>query len=70
MIIEFNKLIYDKDSVYSSKKIWTEYCSFISLTETKSHYVVTIENNEDIPNLFFEFSNFVLDKVSAQKVGQ
>lgn len=69
MIIEFDKVIYDKDSVYSSIDIWKDYLQSPSIKETKQNVVVFMEDTDDIMDVCTEFCNFVLDTVSSKELG-
>ena len=70
MIINFDKLIYDKDSVYSSIEIWLDYFNKIDISESKDNFIITLESNSNIHTLSYEFSNFVLDKTSSKEISQ
>lgn len=70
MIIKLDKVIYDKDSVYSSVEIWSDYFKAIRVEESKDFIVVSMDDTENIIDLCSEFTNFILDTASAKEIGK
>lgn len=70
MIVEFDKAIYDKDSIYSSVDIWKDYFQSASIKETKEYIIVSMSNTDNILDVCTEFCNFVLDTASSKELGK
>ena len=70
MIIKLDKIIYDKDSIYSSVEIWSDYFKSIRIKDSKDFIIVSMDDTENIVDLCSEFTNFILDTVSAKEIGK
>lgn len=70
MTIKFDKNLYDKDSIYSSAHIWSEYFDSLKLEDTKKFILVSMNDTDNIHSLCAEFCNFVLDTVSSKEIGK
>ena len=70
MIINLDKIIYDEDSVYSSIEIWSDYFQAIKVENLKDFIRISMDDTENIVDLCSEFTNFILDTVSAKEIGK
>ena len=57
MKIEFDKLIYDKDSIYTSLEVWSDYFTSIKIDESKDFIKISMDDTENINELCSEFTN-------------
>lgn len=67
MNINFDKTIYDIESIQESLQIWSEYFDDIKIVKKSNFISVSFVNKKSEIRLVHEFVNYVLDVVSSKE---